>query len=175
MPYDQDVAIIRREDQPNCIVCGAPGVILYSDLEDLLFSCAPGKWAMKKCPDPACRLAWLDPMPLASDLWKAYRNYYTHEADTAGNRVIGTLRQVFNYARLGYLAGKFGYREAATGLQKLAGLLLYLLPGYRLQADFIVMQLPPQPGERVLEIGCGAGWLTSLSGLPGLGGYGDRY
>lgn len=158
---------MRREDRPDCLLCGAPGAILYADLEDLLFGCAPGAWTLKQCPDPACRLAWLDPMPQARDLWKAYRAYYTHEAAAAGNRAPGTLRQVFDYARLGYLAGRFGYREAAAWPQKLAGLLLYLLPGYRLQADFSVMQLPARPGGRVLEIGCGAGWLTAFLGSLG--------
>lgn len=156
MPQDQDVTIIRREDRPNCLLCDAPGAILASNLEDLWFHCFLDKWTMKQCPDPACRLAWLDPIPLAGDLRKAYRIYYTHEAAAAGNIVMGTLKQVFDYARLGYLAWNFGYREAATWPQKLAGLLLYLHPGYRLQADFSLMQLPAQPGGWVLEIGCGA-------------------
>ena len=63
--------------------------------------------------------------------------------------------------------GNCGYREAATWPQKLAGLLLYLHPGYRLQAEFSVMQLPARPGGRVLDIGCGAGWLTAFLGSLG--------
>ena len=167
MHGDQDVTIIRREDEPNCLLCGAPGAILYTDLEDLLFGCAPGKWTMKQCPDPACRLAWLDPMPLADDLWKAYRTYYTHEGLTTRNGIKAMLKYAFDFARRGYLAWKLGYREAATWPQKLAGLLLYLHPGYRLQAEYSVMQLTAQPGGRVLDIGCGAGWLTAFLGSLG--------
>jgi SAM-dependent methyltransferase len=167
IPLDQDVTIIRREDQPNCMLCGAPGTILYPDLEDLLFCCAPGKWTIKQCPDPSCRLAWLDPMPRAEDLRKAYRTYYTHEGLTTKNAIKATLKSAFDYARKGYLALELGYREAATWPHKLAGLLLYLHPGYRLQAEYSVMQLLAQPGGRVLEIGCGAGWLTAFLGSLG--------
>ena len=158
---------IRSQSRPNCILCGAPGAILYSDLEDLQFYCAPGKWTIKQCPDPACRLAWLDPMPLADDLWKAYRTYYTHEVLTTKHGIRATLKHAFDYARKGYLAWKLGYREAATWPQKMAGLLLYLHPGYRLQAELSVMQLPARPGGRVLDIGCGSGWLTAFLGSLG--------
>jgi 2-polyprenyl-3-methyl-5-hydroxy-6-metoxy-1,4-benzoquinol methylase len=167
MPCDQDVTIIRREDRPTCLFCGAPGAILYSDLEDLLFCCAPGKWTIKQCPDPACCLAWLDPMPLADDLWKAYRTYYTHEGLTTKNGIRATLKYAFDYARKGYLSWKFGYRQGVTWPQKLAGLILYLHPGYRFQAEYSVMQLPARLGGRVLDIGCGSGWLTAFLGSLG--------
>jgi 2-polyprenyl-3-methyl-5-hydroxy-6-metoxy-1,4-benzoquinol methylase len=158
---------IGSQSQPDCFLCGAPGALLYSDLEDLLFHCDPGKWNVKQCPDPACRLAWLDPMPLAQDLAKAYRTYYTHDAAAARNGLIRTLKKVFDYARKGYLAWKFGYQEAATGPQKLAGLLLYLFPRYRLKAELSVMQLQARPGGRVLDIGCGHGWMTAFLGALG--------
>ena len=69
---------IHSTPRPRCAVCASSGTPLYSGLQDRLFG-APGQWDMVKCSNPQCRLLWLDPRPAAGDLWKAYRNYYTHQ------------------------------------------------------------------------------------------------
>ena len=87
---------------------------------------------MKQCPDPACRLAWLESHASGVRSVEGLPPYYTHEEIVTGNGVAKgrTLKHAFDYARRGYLAWKLGYREAATWPQKLAGLLLYLHPGF---------------------------------------------
>jgi SAM-dependent methyltransferase len=50
---------------------------------------------------------------------------------------------------------------------KWLGLLLYLLPGKRTDADFSVMCLPRKPGGRLLEIGCGSGTMLEYIGSLG--------
>src|SRR5690348_6884927 len=69
---------IRSRSCPNCYLCKASGKLLYEGLTDRLFD-APGSWSLKLCPNPSCGLIWLDPMPIESDIAKAYERYYTHE------------------------------------------------------------------------------------------------
>src|ERR1035438_3992113 len=65
-----------------CYVCGAIGQFFYSNLRDVTFG-AGGEWSLKQCPNPECGgMAWLDPMPLEEDVYKAYQTYYTHQAAT---------------------------------------------------------------------------------------------
>jgi 2-polyprenyl-3-methyl-5-hydroxy-6-metoxy-1,4-benzoquinol methylase len=143
---------IGNRSCPDCYLCGTAGQLLYQGLQDRLFG-APGIWNFKYCPNPACGLAWLDPMPLAEEIWKAYGNYYTH----AANRNGGPLHQAFYYARDGYLAQKFGDPAAQSFRQKLVGTLLYLFPQRRETFNLAVMELKAQPGKRLLDIGCGRG------------------
>jgi hypothetical protein len=63
---------------PDCKICGSPGVSTYQGLQDRLFSTS-GFWNLKKCSNAECGIMWLDPMPLESDIHKAYTSYYTHD------------------------------------------------------------------------------------------------
>src|SRR6478736_862503 len=60
-----------------CAVCSAPGVIVHSDLKDLIFD-VPGNWGLRRCTSKRCGLIWLDPMPLPDETSKVYGAYYTH-------------------------------------------------------------------------------------------------
>ena len=75
---------IRVEEVPSCMLCGSEGVLLYENLRDRHFN-APGIWTLLKCPD--CRLVWLIPRPISSDIGKLYEEYYTHN-DTSHPRVL---------------------------------------------------------------------------------------
>ena len=68
---------IEAVQRPECLVCGAEGETLYEGLRDRAFA-APGCWNFRKCQNSSCGVLWLDPMPTTTDLWKAYREYYTH-------------------------------------------------------------------------------------------------
>jgi SAM-dependent methyltransferase len=151
---------IRSRPCPDCCVCGAPGESLYEDVNDRLFG-APGMWNLKRCPNPACGLLWLDPMPLEDDIAKAYRSYYTHGGATPLPNSF--VRRIYAEVRKGYLESKYGYRCIRRNrLGRLLALLLYLHPPRRRSIDLSVFYLKSQPNGRLLEVGCGDGSTLEL-------------
>jgi hypothetical protein len=76
---------IRVRPSPFCTMCGRRGEPLYHGLIDRVFD-TPGRWNLKRCPDSACGLLWLDPIPVAEDIGKAYANYFTHNPVSDGPR-----------------------------------------------------------------------------------------
>jgi len=101
---------IRQVIRPNCLACGAEGVILYEGLRDTLFA-ASGTWSLVRCGNSACALIWLNPAP-AQDLSQLYEGYYTHGDVVAGRSVLRAARAVYRLivdaglAMLGVLAEK---------------------------------------------------------------------
>src|ERR1700733_451343 len=89
----------------TCAVCGTSGKTLYEGLKDVLFG-AQGEWAIKKCANTNCGLLWLDPMPLADEIHKAYAAYPTHQ-DALERR--GVLSRLYRHAQTGYRARRFGF------------------------------------------------------------------
>jgi len=146
--------IIRTYPVPNCYLCGSLGRHIYKNLTDRLFN-TPGEWNFKKCCNNDCGLLWLDPMPVAEDLPKAYRQYFTH---ANVQTIKGKLGSIKEQARLGYLARRYGYcADAVSGYDKAAGSLFYLSPRRRSGLDFGFEQLKGTEKGRLLEIGCGSG------------------
>lgn len=143
------------EEVKACPLCGAEErELVHPELEDRIFFCAPGKWALHRC--SGCRCGYLDPRPTPSTIGLAYESYYTHEAarkkDSADLTGIQRMRRsVAN----GYRNHRFGTRdEPSTPL----GLLLNLFPGQRTPIDTESRHLPkPSPGARLLDVGCGDG------------------
>lgn len=139
---------------PTCYVCGSAGGKLYEGMQDRLFD-APGFWDLKKCTHPKCGLIWLDPMPTKEDIGKAYSSYYTHGGDVLGK---SWLNKLSDSAVEGYLAVRYEYSRLNLPLRKkILGLLLFLHPGRKADADFSVMWLKSIPGGRLLEVGSGSG------------------
>ena len=162
----QDSAI-KTKEYPVCCICGANGVALYSDLEDVIFE-APGNWRLKKCPRDHCGLVWLDPMPLKDEISKAYKKYYTHEGyrKTIDKKNTAGLRNIYERVKNGYLSYRYGYTLEKSLFGKVLARLIYLLPSRRAFLDFSVFFLKHNPGGRLLEIGCGNGdTLLYLSNL----------
>ena len=156
---------IRSTSHPECILCGTIGVVVYRNLRDQLFG-APGNWMMRQCPNPQCSLLWLDPMPLADDIGKAYLNYYTH-IPTDNKRSHHIYNRLIRFIKRGYWEHAYQYRLGATSLlAMLAGRLIYLSPIHRREADAEVRCLPAVPAGRLLDLGCGSGrWLLTMKAL----------
>jgi 2-polyprenyl-3-methyl-5-hydroxy-6-metoxy-1,4-benzoquinol methylase len=158
-------AEIRSEPCPNCYVCGSAGEMLHEHLCDRLFG-APGSWSIRRCPNPRCGLAWLDPMPLEEDITKAYRSYYTHGKDsTAPDNVA---RRIYRAVSKRYLASRYGYERARNSRWgRFLGYLIYLNPIRRANIDGSVFFLDFKQNALLLDVGCGSG--ATLEMLDKLG------
>jgi SAM-dependent methyltransferase len=129
---------IRSAPSPKCIACGRAGVQLYDGLTDYLAG-TPGTWRMVRCPDAECGMLWLDPMPVESDLLKAYATYHTH--GDSGTR---------SAAQLGL--------SALNAACKLASRVLELGSGLgRQRRQLRMMFIGDERPGRLLEVGCGSG------------------
>lgn len=89
---------------------------------------------------------WLDPMPLESDIHKAYTSYYTHDGISPKENFI--------------------IRFIAATIIGILKLLLFLTPIHRERRAFRRMYLENIKPGKLLEVGCGNGArLTQLAAL----------
>lgn len=145
---------IRSTSRPSCYLCGQPGAPLYEGMEDRLFD-APGVWSIRRCSNTQCRLLWLDPCPVESDLGKLYESYYTHAGAPKHAQGEASLR-----ARLRWFV-KFGYLFGQDGQRRDPG---PVLKGFHRLTSFIFpplfADLPAGRPGRLLDVGCGDGDLV---------------
>jgi SAM-dependent methyltransferase len=120
-----------------CPLCQSSGASLHENLVDRLFG-APGTWNLRECENRRCGLVWLDPQPISSEIWKLYRNYWTH----------GTVEP--STAR--------AYPDRAPSLRKRAKALAgILLPWRRTALRSEARYLEDRPSGKLLDVGCGSG------------------
>lgn len=143
---------IRTFSNPVCLLCGTPGQVLYSGLEDRLFS-APGTWQLKQCPRAECGLVWPDPSPLPEDLGLAYQTYYTHVEPASGS--AGLISKLCKWAYW-------------TGIRIPA----FLTGIYQERLEFTHMFLRQLPAGRLYDAGCGDGQFLHLMAQHGWQGTG---
>src|SRR5437868_2343527 len=137
---------ILTSPRQRCCVCGGEGRALYSGLTDILFS-APGHWSVSQCTNDNCGLLWLDPMPLAEEIHKAYAKYSTH-ADIP-DRPVSMLRRRLRKLGRHYLAWRYGYPSTdQRGWKMLLGWLISLHPTASAAVDLEVFHLPRMSGGR---------------------------
>jgi 2-polyprenyl-3-methyl-5-hydroxy-6-metoxy-1,4-benzoquinol methylase len=156
------------EHVSSCPICGSrERVLAYAGLEDRLFSAAPGKWQLWRC--PSCGCAYLDPRPTRESIGVAYSRYFPRqiEAPTAPALRLGWLRAG---AWNGYVNRRFGY--SLEPANRVGALILSLFPKRRWSATLTVRGLQKPSGRpRLLDVGFGdasflrfmasAGWETA--------------
>jgi 2-polyprenyl-3-methyl-5-hydroxy-6-metoxy-1,4-benzoquinol methylase len=160
-----------------CPICGSVArTLLYADMIDMAYWCAPGYWTAYRC--HGCKSSYLDPRPTRETIALAYRNYPTHNSapDLPAfgstlqelDRVIGSQgSRLMTHASNGYLWKRWRYR-----IRRLTPLDVFTAPilqrETREHLDYLVFWLPrSSSGLRVLEVGCGNG--VHLAQLHGLG------
>ena len=136
----------------SCPICGEKDrTLLYEDLTDKVFFCAPGRWSLYSC--PACGSAYLDPRPTLATIAMAYSAYYTHEeANDVPKDRLGLFKRSL---RNGYLNARYqAHLRPTWGMGRW---ITPLLPQKR-WVDEGVRHLPTtgKPGVLV-DIGCGNG------------------
>lgn len=129
--------------------------ILYTQLVDRVFRCAPGQWDLYEC--EGCQSAYLDPRPTPGTIHVAYEVYYTHERPVSrpSGELSGIRRSVRALAN-GYRNKRFnGNLKPAN---RLGAYVIPLMPKYRHAIDRGLRYLPPRKDDgRLLDIGFGKG------------------
>lgn len=123
---------------PNCIYCNNSGMVYQSNVHDpegLIHS----SWNYKRCENINCRLVWLDPAPLGSELWKAYTTYHTHT-----KQKVAIIPKTF--------------LSIVNRIVTLALFPVWLINGiYKEKRQIRLMMLGQHSPGRLLDIGCGGG------------------
>lgn len=137
--------------------------MLYADLVDRSYRCAPGAWSLVRC--ERCWSAYLDPRPTRDTARLAYRTYYDGAAEPRPERLGPGWPRLRRALRNGYLNSTYGYgARPALGIGRFV---VPLLPRYRELADMHVRHLRfPGHGATVVDVGCGEGeFLAELQSL----------
>lgn len=151
-----------------CPICSSPNrKLLYDDLEDYTFECAPGKWVMYQC--ASCGVAYLDPRPNQETIGLAYKKYYTHPVTELNNSRIKKLK----------LAMINGYRNRRFGVNfspsSVLGILYFLFPGRKKDIDSEgrgLEKMQVYKAAKVLDVGCGNGTFIALAKMMGCQAFG---
>jgi 2-polyprenyl-3-methyl-5-hydroxy-6-metoxy-1,4-benzoquinol methylase len=147
----------------HCPICQSTArTVLYDNLTDTLFRCAPGRWTLHAC--NGCGTAYLDPRPSATSLGKAYANYYTHSE--AENKISAPDAPSWRRALLKFARATFNsylnarWQLALTPSNAWGRYLVLRVSQARALAEQKLRHMPSQPLDRpgsLLDVGCGNG------------------
>lgn len=139
----------------SCPVCNSPKrKILFDNLRDYFFECAPGSWSLHQCEQCSC--AYLDPRPDKETINIAYSNYYTHKDNT--KKKSPSKRGFWHRLRDDYLAKKYNFTDPHALWP--GRWLIHLLPFRKCYIDNVFTRNLPKKivaNTNVLDIGCGNG------------------
>jgi SAM-dependent methyltransferase len=139
------------------VCCGRSRELLYADLQDRVYLCAPGRWSLYRC--ASCASAYLDPRPSDETVGLAYATYYAYgdeDEQEPSWAPASRLRRFRRALRNGYVNARFNYLLAPS--LSLGRVVLPLLPRRREEADISVRHLCRESeSPRLLDVGCGAG------------------
>lgn len=129
---------ITSEPRPICDLCGSTGSLAQSGIADPDGNLA-GTWCFQRCANPACAVYWLDPAPVAAEMWKAYAAYHTHTRKSGDRFGRAMLSLAHRFIKLGLLP-------------------LWLANGLKREADYLrFMTLASETPGKLLDVGCGGG------------------
>lgn len=142
---------LEKVDSCPICTCGSRNM-LYKNLQDKIFYCAPGKWSLYRCEQ--CGTGYLDPRPTTDTIHLAYENYFTHQnADRVPQNLTRPFSRIFTN---GYRNWRYGTNEKPSS--RLGIIIKLLQPSRRASIDGEMRNLPrPWPGARLLDLGCGNG------------------
>lgn len=149
-----------------CPVCASPvRERLLTDLHDMAFLVAPGRWTLWRC--GGCGCAYLDPRPDAASIVRAYERYYTHDDERMDGLVptgrLDLRTRVTVGLRNSWLSRRYGVRLG--GAWPLGWLLAGLFAERRRRVDYLIRQVPPTGGQTrtLLDAGCGSGYFVKVA------------
>lgn len=74
----------EKEILKKCLVCeSSDNELMYSELSDVTYQTSIDQWSMYRC--KKCFSAFLNPRPNEQSIYKAYKNYHTHDVSNLGS------------------------------------------------------------------------------------------
>ena len=152
----------------ECPICSSKeNKIMYENLYDNIFGCAPGKWCLQEC--LTCKSAYLNPRPSKETLSLAYQKYYTHtveEQDEIINKE-SKLKTIIQAIINGYRRRHFGFNHQNSSI--LMGYFLELVRpvSHILDTQARSLKIPNGLANKLLDVGCGNGDYLNFAELCG--------
>jgi len=164
MTLSANKELIESKKMETCYLCNSRGHVIYRNVKDRLYN-VPGEWNVRKCNSKICGLVWIDPMPIDADIWKLYKNYFTHNESNQDDCSNSSCMQVDT--KISFLNSSikralfshyYNYEEyKAGGLTSLLVSLLSMMSLFRSRMGRKVMWLNGGWRNRLLDYGCGNG------------------
>lgn len=154
---DEDIETVQA-----CPVCSSiSSRLIYANLADETYFCAPGEWPMVICQE--CSSGYLSRRLTPSAIGSAYQNYYTHTDPlvvTHGGRK-SPLRRILRYCFDRYLFARYGAESRHWKTISFLGALLFFPIKTAIDRDFRHLPKRKNASMRLLDVGCGNGSFLS--------------
>ncbi|HRZ25837.1 MAG TPA: class I SAM-dependent methyltransferase [Spirochaetota bacterium] len=150
----------------NCIVCGTPGRVEFTGLNDVLFN-VPGKWDLAMCPE--CRLFWIHPTPTGKEIAAFYNSYHTHDEFDENEWIVRVICRGIPVVSMGYV------NIMITRSERFWGFIFSLFGPMREAGKGAILWLHARERGKLLDVGCGSGIFLRRLGFLGWDTYGIEF